>query len=95
MESRCSPWTSIVLLEALRQADEWEEIGETTLTRTTVSRWLPEVSKDVRSLGFNQEHIDALCLSNGEIPLQAMSLALMLPEARVARILSAVYLNCT
>lgn len=77
-----------VLLEALRQADEWEEMGETLLTRTTVSRWLPEVSKDVRSLGLNQEHIDVLCLSNGEIPLQGMSLVMMLPEARVARIMS-------
>ena len=76
-----------VLLEALRQADEWEEMGETSLTRTTVSRWLPEVSKDVRSLGLNQEHVDVLCLSNGEIPLQGMALALMLPEARVARIM--------
>src|SRR5579875_2713985 len=72
---------------ALRQADEWEELGETSLTRTTVSRWLPEVSKDVRSLGLNQEHIDVLCLSNGEIPLQGMALALMLPEARVARMM--------
>jgi hypothetical protein len=77
-----------VLLEALRQADEWEEMGETQLTHATVSRWLPEVSRDVRSLGLNQEHIDVLCLSNGEIALQGMSLALMLPEARVARIMS-------
>lgn len=89
MESRMQPLdVDSVLLEALRQADEWEEIGETSLTRTTVSRWLPEVSKDVRSLGLNQEHIDVLCLSNGEIPLQGMALVLMLPEARVARIMS-------
>jgi hypothetical protein len=77
-----------ILLEALRQADEWEEMGETLLTRTTVARWLPEVSRDVRSLGLNQEHVDVLCLSNGEIPLQGMSLVLMLPEARVARIMA-------
>lgn len=77
-----------VLLEALRQADEWEEMGETSLTRATVSRWLPEVSRDVRSLGLNQEHIDILCLSNGEIPLQGMALALMLPEARIARVMA-------
>lgn len=76
-----------VLLEALRQADEWEEMGQSVLARTTVSRWLPEVSKDVRSLGLNQEHIDVLCLSNGEIPLQGMALALMLPEARVAHVM--------
>ena len=88
MESRLQPLdVDSVLLEALRQADEWEEMGETALTRTTVSRWLPEVSKDVRSLGLSQEHIDVLCLSNGEIPLQGMSLVLMLPEARVARIM--------
>ena len=77
-----------VLLEALRQADEWEEMGETLLTRTTVARWLPEVSNDVRSLGLSQEYIEVLCLSTGEIPLQAMALVLMLPEARVARIMS-------
>ncbi|HEY1354142.1 MAG TPA: DUF4388 domain-containing protein [Ktedonobacteraceae bacterium] len=89
LESRMQPLdVDSVLLEALRQADEWEEIGETPLTRTTVSRWLPEVSKDVRSLGLNQEHIDVLCLSNGEIPLQGMAQALMLPEARVAHIIA-------
>jgi hypothetical protein len=77
-----------VLLEALRQADEWEEMGQTTITRATVARWLPEVSNDVRSLGLSQEHIEVLCLSNGEIPLQAMALVLMTPEARVARIMA-------
>ncbi len=88
MESRMLPLdVDSILLEALRQADEWEEMGDTSLTRTTVSRWLPEVSKDVRSLGLNQEHIDVLCLSNGEIPLQGMSLALLIPEARIAHIM--------
>lgn len=88
MESKMQPLdVDSMLLEALRQADEWEELGETSLTRTTVSRWLPEVSKDVRNLGLNQEHIDVLCLSNGEIPLQGMSLALMVPEARVAHMM--------
>src|SRR5436309_5435318 len=76
------------LLEALRQADEWEEMGETHLTRTTVARWLPEIHNDVRSLGLGQEFIEALCLSNGEIPLQAMALVLMRPETRVARIMT-------
>lgn len=89
MESKMQPLdVDSVLLEALRQADEWEEMGETSLTRTTVSRWLPEVSKDVRSLGLNQEHIDVLCLSNGEIPLQGMALVQMLPEARIARVMA-------
>ena len=80
-----------VLLEALRQADEWEEMGENSLTRATMARWLPEVSNDVRSLGMSQDHIDVLCLANGEVPLQAMAMALMLPEARVARILARLF----
>lgn len=80
-----------MLLEALRQADEWEEIvteGVTQLTRTTVARWQPEVSNDVRNMGLNQESIEVLCLSNGEVSLQAIALALMMPEARVARIIT-------
>jgi hypothetical protein len=88
MEGRMQPLdVDSVLLEALRQADEWEETSENSLTRTTMVRWLPEVSNDVRSLGLSQDHIDVLCLANGEVPLQAMAMALMLPEARVARIL--------
>lgn len=80
-----------VLLEALRQADEWEEIageGVTQLTRTTVARWQPEVSKDVRSLGLSHEEVEVLCLSNGEIPLQAVAQVLMTPEARIARMMA-------
>ncbi len=80
-----------VLLEALRQADEWEEIsaeGSIRLARTTVARWQPEVTKDVRSLGLSQEEINVLCLSTGEIPLQAVAQVMMLPEARIARIMA-------
>src|SRR5260370_39118076 len=89
MESRMQPLDiDSVLLEALRQADEWEEMGETQLTRTTVARWLPEVSNDVRSLGLSQEHIEILCLANGEVPLQAMAMVLMIPEARVAHVMN-------
>ena len=80
-----------VLLEALRQADEWEEItgeGVVHLTRTTVARWQPEVSKDVRSLGLSQEEVKVLCLSTGDIPLQAVAQVLMMPEARIVRILA-------
>jgi hypothetical protein len=89
IESRMQPLDiDSVLLEALRQADEWEEVGLTHLTRTTVSRWLPEVNKDVRSLGLSQEYIEVLCLSNGELPLQAIALVLMMPEARVARFMT-------
>src|SRR3989440_493935 len=57
-----------VLLEALRQADEWEEIGgevATHLTRTAVARWLPEVHNDVRSLGLSQEYINGLLIHHG------------------------------
>jgi predicted transcriptional regulator len=89
MESRMRPLDiDTVLLEALRQADEWEEMGETSLTRMTVARWLPEVSNDVRSLGLSQEHIEVLCLANGEVPLQAVAMVLMIPEARVVRIMN-------
>jgi hypothetical protein len=89
LESKMRPLdVDSVLLEALRQADEWEEIvagGVTQLTRTTVARWLPEVSRDVASLGLSQDCIEVLCLANGELPLQAVALVLMTPEARVAR----------
>jgi hypothetical protein len=89
MENRMQPLDiDSTLLEALRQADEWEEMGETHLTRTTVARWLPEIHNDVRSLGLSQEYIEVLCLSNGEIPLQAIALVLMTPEARIARIMT-------
>ena len=89
MDNRMQPLDiDSALLEALRQADEWEEVGETHLTRMTVSRWLPEVNNDVRSLGLSQEYIEVLCLSNGELPLQAIALVLMMPEARVAHIIA-------
>ncbi len=80
-----------VLLESLRQADEWEEIaaeGITYLTRTTVARWQPEVARDVRSLGLKQEEVQVLCLSNGEIPLQSVAQVLMMPEARIVRLMA-------
>lgn len=92
IESRMQPLDiDSMLLEALRQADEWEEVageGVAHLSRTTVARWLPEVSNDVRSLGLSQEYIEVLCLSNGELSLQAVALVLMTPEARVARLMS-------
>lgn len=89
IESKMQPLAvDSVLLEALSHADEWEEAmseAGTHLSRTTVARWLPEVSNDVRSLGLGQEAIEVLCLSNGEISLQGVALVLMTPEARVAR----------
>lgn len=88
MESRMRPLdVDSMLLEALRQADEWEELGVTHLTPTTVARWLPEVN-NVRSINLGQDHIDVLCLSNGELPLQAMALVLLTPEARIAHIIN-------
>lgn len=91
MESRLHPLdVDSVLLEALRQADEWEEVigeGVSQFARTTVARWQPEVSNDVRSLGLNQESIEVLCLANGELTLQAVALVLMLPEAHIARVM--------
>ncbi|HET8912156.1 MAG TPA: DUF4388 domain-containing protein [Ktedonobacteraceae bacterium] len=86
MESRMRPLDiDSLLLEALRQADEWEEKGEAQMARTAVARWLPEVNKDVMRLGLSQEHIDVLCLANGEIPMQAVAMVLMSPEARIAQ----------
>jgi hypothetical protein len=95
MESKLWPLdVDSVLLEALRQADEWEKItseGATQFTRTTVTRWQPEVSNDVRSLGLNAESIETLCLANGELSLQAVALVLMIPEARIARIMAHLF----
>jgi len=95
MESKLRPLdVDSVLLEALRQADEWEKIaseGVTQFTRTTVARWQPEVSNDVRSLGLNQESIEVLCLSNGELSLQAVALVLMAPEARIGRVMAHLF----
>lgn len=92
LESRIHPLeVDSLLLEALRQADEWEEImatGVTSLARTTVAAWRPEVSKDVGNMGLSREMIDVLCLCNGEFPLQAIALCLMVPEARIAHMLS-------
>lgn len=91
MESRMQPLdVNSILLEALRQADEWEEVsneGVGHLTRTTVARWQPEVNNDVSRLGLNQECIDLLCLANGKFTMQAIALVLMLPEARVAHLM--------
>jgi hypothetical protein len=91
IESRMRPLDiDSMLLEALRQADEWEELvseGMTFLTRTTVARWQPEVRRDVASMGLNRDSIEVLCLCNGEVPLQAMATVLMSPEARVARVM--------
>ncbi len=92
LETRMQPLdVDSMLLEALRQADEWEKIGSeglAYLTPSTVVRWQPEVRRDVASIGLSRESIEVLCLCNGEIPLQAIALVLMMPEARVARVMA-------
>jgi hypothetical protein len=75
-----------ILLEALRMADEWDQSGAPTLTRNTVARWMPNFQGDVKRLGLSHEDISVLCLSNGQLPLRAISFGLLLPEARVASI---------
>lgn len=76
-----------VLLEALRMADEWGRSGSLALTRNTVARWMPQFNGDVTQLGLGREEIDALCLSNGQFPLHAISFALLVPEPQVASIM--------
>ncbi len=73
-----------VLLESLRQADEWDEAQATGLNRTTVARWMPEFDGDVRRLGLQQDEINVLCLANGQLTLQAIAYGLLASEARVA-----------
>src|SRR5205823_14840169 len=59
-----------------------------SVSRMSVARWLPAVRNDVRSLGLSQEHIAVLCLANGEVPLQAIAMVLMIPEGRIVRIMN-------
>ena len=73
-----------VLLESLRQADEWDEASATGLNRTTVARWMPEFDGDVKRLGLDKEEINVLCLANGQLPIQSIAYGLLSSEARVA-----------
>ncbi|HEY7126017.1 MAG TPA: DUF4388 domain-containing protein [Ktedonobacterales bacterium] len=73
-----------VLLESLRQADEWDEALETGLNRTTVARWMPEFDGDVRRLGLEKDQINVLCLANGQLTVQAIAYGLLISEAHVA-----------
>lgn len=73
-----------VLLESLRQADEWDEALETGLNRTTVARWMPEFDGDVRRLGLEKDQINVLCLANGQLTIQAIAYGLLISEAHVA-----------
>ncbi len=73
-----------VLLESLRQADEWDEALETGLNRTTVARWMPEFDGDVRRLGLEKDQINVLCLANGQLTIQSIAYGLLISEAHVA-----------
>lgn len=76
-----------ILLEALRMADEWDQHAGPGVTRSTVARWMPDFQGDVNQLGLSREDINVLCLSNGQLPLRAISYGLLLPESRVAAIM--------
>ncbi len=76
-----------VLLESLRQADEWDEAAAAGLSRTTVARWRPQFNGDVRRLGLEPDAINVLCLANGQLSLQAIAYALLISEARVAQVM--------
>jgi hypothetical protein len=73
-----------VLLESLRQADEWDEALATGLNRTTVARWRPEFDGNVRRFPLDKDQINVLCLANGELTIQAIAYGLLASEARVA-----------
>jgi hypothetical protein len=77
-----------VLLEGLRQADEWDEALGTGLNRTTVARWVPEFDGDVLRLGLEKDEINLLCLANGQLTIQAMAYGLLCSEARVALVMA-------
>jgi hypothetical protein len=76
-----------VLLESLRQADEWDEAAATGLNRTTVARWMSHFTGDIRRLGLEPDEVNVLCLANGQLSLQAIAYALLLSDARVAQIM--------
>ncbi len=74
-----------VLLESLRQADEWDEAAAIGLNRTTVARWMPHFTGDIMRLGLEPDEVNVLCLANGQLSLQAIAYALLISEARVAQ----------
>ncbi len=76
-----------VLLESLRQADEWDEAAAIGLSRTTVARWMPHFTGDIMRLGLEPDEVNVLCLANGQLSLQAMAYGLRCSEARVAQCL--------
>jgi hypothetical protein len=74
-----------VLLESLRQADEWDEAAGIGLNRTTVARWMPHFTGDIMRLGLDADEVNVLCLANGQLSLQAIAYGLRCSEARVAQ----------
>jgi hypothetical protein len=76
-----------VLLESLRQADEWDEATTIGVTRTTVARWMPHFTGDIMRLGLEPDEVNILCLANGQLSLQAIAYGLRCSEARVAQCL--------
>ncbi|HLY30036.1 MAG TPA: DUF4388 domain-containing protein [Ktedonobacterales bacterium] len=73
-----------ILLDALRIADERDYSGAPSFSRLTVARWSPQFRGDARQLSLTPDEVNVLCLSNGQLPLYAVSYGLLLPEARVA-----------
>jgi hypothetical protein len=87
MESHMKPLdVDTAVLESLRLADEWED-GSPLLSRMTVARWVPTFNGDIRQLGLSREEIQVLCLSNGQIPLQAIAYVLRCGEGRVGHVM--------
>jgi hypothetical protein len=76
-----------VLLESLRQADEWDEAAAIGLNRTTVARWMPQFTGDFMRLGLEPDEVNILCLTNGQLSLQGIAYGLRCGEARVAQCL--------
>jgi hypothetical protein len=76
-----------VLLESLRQADEWDEAASIGLSRAAVARWMSHFTGDIMRLGLEPDEVNVLCLANGQLSLQAIAYGLRCSEARVAQCL--------
>jgi hypothetical protein len=74
-----------VLLEALRIADEREgNDGGMVLSRYALPRWIQEVQGNVTQLDLTPDEMNTLRLCNGQLPIYAMSVGLMIPESQIA-----------
>ncbi len=72
-----------ILLDALRLADERDYSGAPAFSRLAVARWAPQFRGDPQQLSLTPDEVNVLSLSNGRLPLYAVSYGLLLPEARV------------